>query len=300
MPAISFVTVTWNSADFIDPLLRSIATHIASSYEVVIVDNGSTDATLDLVRSLGGPHRVMQTGTNLGFARGNNLGVAQARHPVTVLINPDCELIDASLSELAAACLDAWTLCGPRLLNSDGTVQPSASPVPGSWEGVVNALIPRVLMWTSLRRRCLPWTADAPATAGWLTGACVAAPTDLLRSLGPFDPSDHLYGEDIDLGLRAGQAGHRSLFLPDAATVVHHGDHASARRFADAGAERSLVTRRQVLRRNLGPSRELLDFGCQVVTYGGRYLAKRVLGRDPSHERAWLAAWRRTRTKASG
>ena len=143
---------------------------------------------------------------NRGFGAGCNAGLELVEAPVTALVNPDVELLDAGLAELAAEAEGAEALLAPRLLNTDGSVQDSAHPPPGRLEGLVPALLPRPLLPRRLRRRYEPWRSDSPRPVGWAVGACLVARTDLLRRLGPFDPDAFLFYEDMELCLRARSA----------------------------------------------------------------------------------------------
>jgi len=107
---------------------------------------------------------------------------------------------------------------------------------------------------------------------------------------GPFDESIELYGEDVDLGVRARRMGVASLFAPDVARIVHVGGRSAGKRFDDAGARRKLLTRRVIVRRHFGPRRERYDFACQVAFHASRHASKRLLGRGSTPERAWLRA----------
>jgi GT2 family glycosyltransferase len=209
-----------------------------------------------------------------------------------LLINPDARLMDGSLGQLAALALAEQALCGPELLNADGSRQPSASALPAGWEVGAQAVFPATVLPHTVRVRCEPWRSPRTIDVGWLTAACIAGPRDLLLDLGPFDESIHLYGEDLDLGLRARRQGVRSIFAPDVARVVHLGGRSAERRFTDGGAARKLATRRVVVRRHVGPWRERYDFGAQLLFHATRYAAKTALGRDAQREGDWLAVAR--------
>jgi GT2 family glycosyltransferase len=152
----------------------------------------------------------------------------------------------------------------------------------------VVAFFPAVLMPTWLRFRCEPWRSPTNVDVGWLTGACLVARRDFLLELGPFDERIHLYGEDLDLGIRARRTGARNVYSPDVARVVHLGDRSSQRRFADSGLELSIRNRRLVVQAGFGRGRERFDFGLQVVYHALRWVAKRMLRRDCTREQRWL------------
>ena len=112
-------------------LLDSLDRHLADPPQLVVVDSGSSDGGAALARERGA--EVVELPDNPGFGAATNAGVARARHDVTVLLNPDCELLDGSLAGLAAlARRHPGALHVPRLLNADGSVQRSAHPLPGT------------------------------------------------------------------------------------------------------------------------------------------------------------------------
>jgi N-acetylglucosaminyl-diphospho-decaprenol L-rhamnosyltransferase len=284
----SIVVVTWNVADELEQLLNSMSVCLEDDYELIVVDNASRDRTLDVARAWHGPIRMISLSENVGFGAANNVGVAAARYDVVIMLNPDTVLLDGSLRSLAALARRTGALCGPRVLNDDGSVQPSASTKPGGWQELVAALVPARLVPASLASRISPWRGERRREVAWLTGCCIAAPRRTLNELGPFDEEIHLYCEDLDLGLRAHERRIRSLFAPDAARIIHLGDRSAAKRFSDRGLAEIAQNRRLVVRARLGARRERLDFIIQLLGNLVRLGAKRLLRRNAERERAWL------------
>jgi N-acetylglucosaminyl-diphospho-decaprenol L-rhamnosyltransferase len=291
-PSYSIVVVTYESAAHLRALVASMNEHLDGSQELIVADNASSDSPASAARGWKGRGRFIGLGENLGFGAGANAGVAEARGPATVLLNPDIELLDDGLDRLAAAAVALGGLVGPRLLNSDRTVQPSASgPEVGVWPWV-RAIVPGALQPAALRARTEPYRLAHRIPVSWLLGACIAAPTALMRELGPFDPALHMYGEDVDLGLRAALAGVGSWLDPQACAIVHHGQgsallaHGSREGWRPAGA----LNWRAVLRRAYGPRREWLAWRALRLNLRLRLLAKGVLGRASERDRRALEA----------
>jgi N-acetylglucosaminyl-diphospho-decaprenol L-rhamnosyltransferase len=289
LTALSIVVVTWNSAGELPALLESIAGHLPAA-ELVVVDNGSTDDTLQLAREWPGKTRVIELSSSTGFGAAANRGVQAATSDAVALLNPDARLVDDSLSAVAELALAERALVGPAFLNEDGSRQPSASPPPAGWEVGLEAVAPAALLPRQLRLRCEPWRSDERRDVGWLTGACLAAPRDLLLELGPFDETLDLFAEDMDLGLRARALGVRSIFAPDCGRIVHLGSRSAARRFEDDGTALKLGNRRAVVDRRLGRARERYDFAAQLAFHATRWAMKTLLRRDARAERRWLEA----------
>ncbi len=259
--------------------------------ELIVVDNASSDGPSEVVELWKGRQRFVELGENVGFGAATNAGVGEATEAATVMLNPDTELLDAGLDRLAARALELGGLVGPRVLNADLTVQPSASgPEVGAWPWV-RALVPAALQPAAALARTEPYRLERQLRVTWLNGACIAAPTPILRELGPFDPALHMYGEDIDLGLRAAQAGIGSWFSPQSCRIVHHGQGSSAALHGSGEGWRPLGTLnwRAALRRAYGPRRERIGWRALRLNLRLRLIAKTVLGRAGERDRAALA-----------
>jgi GT2 family glycosyltransferase len=120
-------------------------------------------------------------------------------------------------------------------------------------------------------------------------GCAVVARTRTLTELGPFDESLFLYGEDMELGLRAACAGVPTWFWPEA-RVVHHRGHSSAAAFGEEPFERLARARHEVVARRLGRRRATLDDALQALTFASRVAVKPLVGRSAARERAQLRA----------
>jgi N-acetylglucosaminyl-diphospho-decaprenol L-rhamnosyltransferase len=290
--AHSLVVVTWESRQDLSRLLDSMLAHLDPRHELVVVDNASGD---EPERELGrwpGPTRYQRLESNRGFGAAANAGVALASSEGIVLLNPDVELLDGGLAALADGAVESGALVGPRLLNPDGTPQPSASgPVIGVWPWL-GALVPGAVQPGPVRARTEPWRLDHRVEVTWLTGACIAAPRGVLAALGPFDERIELMSEDLDLCLRAGARGIPVVFAPRTCRLVHHGGSARERRFEDAGLALAARNRRAAIARAYGPSRERRGWRAQVLRLRLRAAAKGALRRDRRAEQAELAAAR--------
>lgn len=284
----ALVTVTHNSAAPVEALLRSAARHLPG-VRTVVVDCASTDQTVAVARRFDDVAVVALT-ENVGFGRANNRGLEEVLEAVAVLVNPDVELLDDSLRGLAAqAAVGPERLLAPLVLYPDGSRQDTVHPVPTSGADVVRALVPGAVLAGRARVWLEPWWSAQPRRVGWAVGCALAARTDTLRRLGPFDEGIFLYGEDMDLGLRAADAGVATWFWP-AARVCHHRGHSSAVAFGGEPFQRLARARHEVVRRRLGRRRAAVDDALQALTFASRMVAKRTLGRPARRERSQLRA----------
>jgi GT2 family glycosyltransferase len=291
--SFSVVVVIHDSEPELELLLRSIATHLPERPQLVVVDTGSRDGGVALATVHGA--EVVQLPGNPGFGAACNAGLERARHDVTVLLNPDCELLDpalALLADLAGAYPGA--LHAPRLLDPDGTLQRSAHPLPGTVGSLLPAVVSPALLPWALRVRAEPYFALHPRTVGWAIGACLAAVTDTLRRLGPFDPAVHLFSEDMELCLRARAAGIPTVLHPRL-RVRHAGGHATLR----GGEPYELIARRrrEAIAATRGQRALAVDDLGQGLTFAGRAIAHGLIGGDAARPRAQLAGLRRARRR---
>lgn len=283
--------MTWECAGHLRTLVASMNEHLDGAQELVVVDNASADSPAEAAAGWKGRHRFLGLEANLGFGAASNRGVEEASEPVTVLLNPDTELLDAGLDRLADAAAELGGLVGPRVLNPDRSLQASASgPEVGAWPWV-RALLPAAVQPDILRAHTEPYRLGRRVRVSWLNGVCIAAPTAILRSLGPFDPALHMYGEDVDLGLRAAARGVGSWFDPVACRIVHHGQGSSVRVYGSGEGWRPTGTLnwRAAVRRAHGARREWLGWRALRLNLRLRLLAKAALGRASERDRAALA-----------
>jgi N-acetylglucosaminyl-diphospho-decaprenol L-rhamnosyltransferase len=295
---LALVTVTHNSAPELDTLIDSVQRHLPGA-SLTVVDCDSVDDSL-AVAARRSWVRTIGLEQNLGFGRACNVGVSDVKTAVTALVNPDVVLIDDSLLRLAAEALRTdrpERLLAPLVLNVDGTRQETAHPVPSSVSDLIRAVLPPSLLPGSSGVPLAPWRAGSPRRVGWAVGAVLVARTATLRRLGPFDESIFMYGEDLELGLRAASEGVETWFWP-AGRVLHGGAHATGRAFGGEPFDRLAQARHDVVAHRLGPRRARLDDSAQAVTFASRLALKRALGRPGDRESRQLAAVRSMRRRA--
>jgi N-acetylglucosaminyl-diphospho-decaprenol L-rhamnosyltransferase len=289
---LTLVTVSHDSEPELRRLLASVARQLPGA-AVVVVDSGSRDGSPAVARAWRGDARVVEL-DNVGYGRAVNAGVPLVETPACVVVNPDVELVDDSLAALAAEALRPGTperLLAPLVLRPDGTRQDSVHLEPVSPAAVVTALLPPAALPPPLRRHAQPWRADRPRAVAWAVGCCIGGRTHTLRRLGPFEERIFLYGEDLELGLRARDAGVETWWWPKA-RVVHHQAHTASRAFGGEPVELLARQRHAVVAERRGPRIARWDDRIQAVTLANRILLKAVLGRPNARERRQLSALR--------
>jgi N-acetylglucosaminyl-diphospho-decaprenol L-rhamnosyltransferase len=193
--------------------------------ELVVVDNGSTDGSLDDLRRRLPDVDVVVPGANLGYGAAANRGAAATRAPALLVCNPDLEVGPGSLGVLAEA-LDSRPGCGlvgPLIRDAGGRRYPSARRFPSMIDAAGHALlglfVPDNRFTRSYHQADL---AEAQETrdVDWLSGACLLLRRSAFEKVGGFDESYFMYAEDVDLCWRLARAGWTVAFVP-AAEVTH-------------------------------------------------------------------------------
>jgi GT2 family glycosyltransferase/glycosyltransferase involved in cell wall biosynthesis len=287
---LTLVTVTHNSERVLDALLQSVERHLQGA-RMVVVDSASADRSLELARVRSWVSAI-GLDENVGFGRACNLGLEHVDTPVVALLNPDIELLDDSLLELVGEALREDRpprLLAPLVLSGDGRRQDTVHPAPGSAADLIRALVPAAAVPGAAGAALAPWRSQRPRRVGWAVGCALVSTTATLRELGPFDDSIFLYGEDLELGLRARRCGIETWLWPPA-RVVHHQAHTMTGAFGGEPFELLAEARHDAVARARGRRRAALDDAAQAVTFGSRIVLKRTLGLPNARERRQLRA----------
>lgn len=210
----SVILVGYNSAGDLASCLDSLLAQDLrpSDFELVFIDNASTDGTVDLVNRYRDrfPHlRMLRNERNVGFPAAVNRAAVEARSPILVLLNPDTVAEPAWLRELIRPIEadPAVALVGSRVVNGNG---------PGLYAAALEILYGGV---------CVVHEGDRRTDA--VSGCALAVRADVFREIGGLAGDLFMYGEDLDLGHRVRAAGRRIAYAP--ASVVHHAAHRTSR-----------------------------------------------------------------------
>jgi N-acetylglucosaminyl-diphospho-decaprenol L-rhamnosyltransferase len=221
VPDVTVVVVTWNALPWIEQCLASV-----EGEDVIVVDNGSTDGTVDAVHERFPAVRVIEQ-DNRGMGGGNNSGMREATGRYFFLLNSDAWVVGdglARLVEFADAHPEA-AVVGPRLLNTDGSLQRSVRGEPTLWRLATEYLFIRKLApRTNLLNPLYAGGFDHRIVreADWLSGAALLVRREAADQVGLFDEDFFMFGEEVDWMTRFRRAGWKVLFFP-AADVMHVG-----------------------------------------------------------------------------
>ena len=230
LPAFGLVVVGFESTAEWDGFFASIESSSLPPAAIVVVDN-SPDLSLESDSWGALPVSVVHTPENLGYGRAANRG-ASALPPNldwVVICNPDSRFHPGTMLNLLQKrdALPNIGVLGPQVLTTGGEVFPSARAIPGIRIGIGHAVLSK--LWPKN-----PWTAaylgtyegEEPKSVGWLSGSFILVNRSAFSSIGGFDERYFMFFEDVDLGLRIKQSGHRNVYVP-AARVTHSGAHST-------------------------------------------------------------------------
>ena len=217
-----------------------------AAIEVILIDDGSGDDTAAAVAARHPEVRVLRNDTAAGFTVSANRGLAAARADLLLLLNSDTEVEAGGLAALLAAfaARPGLGVAGAHLLYPDGRAQWSGGREPGLlWAFALASGLPALLGRLPGYRRLKPpgatWEAGpeaAPVPVDWVTGAALALRREVWETVGPLDDRFRLYGQDLDLCLRTGDAGWEVALLPGF-RVLHHQGATVRRQRPDAAVQ---------------------------------------------------------------
>ncbi|HEX6687126.1 MAG TPA: glycosyltransferase family 2 protein [Solirubrobacterales bacterium] len=210
-PTLSVLIVAWNSREELGRSLPALLPELGEGDELIVVDNDSGDGTAEAVAALAPSARIVRSGGNVGFAAGCNLGAAQARGDLLVILNPDAAARPGFGEAIRRPWLEerGWAAWQALVADGDGTAINSAGN-PVHFTGIV---------WAGGHGRPIGEAPPAGEVAA-LSGACLAIPRRTWEVTGGFPEHFFLYHEDVDLSLRLRLAG-GALGIEPAAVVDH-------------------------------------------------------------------------------
>jgi GT2 family glycosyltransferase len=279
---VSVIVATWNAGRVLGNCLDSILRQeVPGGFEVIAVDNASTDGTAALLARYEDRVRVITNDHNAGYGSANNTGARAARGEVLFFLNSDTELLAPDVLDRMAnvATADGVGLAGPTLVNPDGTLQSSCAPYPTLVHTVTVGLGIHHLLPDRVLARVAPqfWSHSAPLDTDWLMGAALAVRADVFEEVGGFWTT--LYSEETDLAYRIHQRGMRVRF-DNAPRVMHIGSHSLSQRYTDTErAKRVARAELAFLEAHYGTLRRAAIRAVGFLTYASRAAAHAVLGR---------------------
>jgi hypothetical protein len=274
MSDIAVAVISYNTRELLRQCLASVFADGAGN--VVVADNGSTDGSVDMLRTEYRQAHVFVDRSNPGYGSASNAAITLCRSEYVLLLNSDTVLVPGALRALCDY-LDAnprVAIVGPRLRNPDGTLQRSLHQFPTplvtlldySWVGRVVGLVPGL--------RKLYVASDSHENARripWVTGAALAIRKSAFQEVGGFDPSFFMYYEEVDLSYRLYRAGWETHFTPSA-EVMHVGG-------ASTSQQRGPMYAQQISAALQYSEHHHSDLGVTLTTFALKFsLVSRLIG----------------------
>lgn len=224
---LSIIIVTWNTADTTLKCVQSIKKYLpAFDYEIIIVDNGSSDDTVTKLKKEGGV-TVIENKTNLGFGGGNNIGAAIAKGEYLLFLNSDMELIDNKIVEMLNYINShpEVGLIGPKFLNTDKSDQGSVFPN----QSLLNAF-KEFWLGQKAYSKYVPRERE-PVEVFSVSGGAVMIKGSLFEKIGGWDKRYYMFFEDLELCRQINNLGYKIYYYPECRIIHRHG--ASGKLLAD-------------------------------------------------------------------
>jgi len=239
---LTVVMVSYNTKELLKRSLKSIYQNVKGiSFEIVVVDNGSRDNSVRMIRNKFPQVKLIENRENLGFARANNQAIEQSRARYFLLFNPDSSF-KASPPHKMIKFMDNHPqvgILGCKILNTDGTIQPSNASFPNLFTEFLRAfqlkkLIPGVRArgkigekWRGILGSTLKeylrvyWDSETIREVDWVTGACLLARRKAIEEVGLLDENFFMYYEDADWCYRMRNKDWKTYYFPFF-EVVHY------------------------------------------------------------------------------
>lgn len=288
---VAVITVSYNTRDLTARCVESVLKSEHDDVTMIVVDNDSSDGSAQHLRERFPDITVIESGGNLGFAKGCNLGASEADADYLLFLNPDA-IIKPEAIGVIARFADAHPdhgLYGGLVVDSSGEPDPSAArPLPSTWSMVCFGT---GASYVAKGNRYLDpdamsdWDRASVRSCGMLSGAMLLVRRDVWDELAGFDPDYFMYAEDADLCFRARERGYDPVCVP-AAKAVHDSGAAST---SDNKAFMKMRGQATYLRKNWSGAKQ--RFGLGLLLLGVRLRA--LSGRQGEQSIDWRALWGR-------
>lgn len=275
-PAVSILVTTWNGIDLVRACLRTVIEQTTGvDYEIILVDDASTDGTASLIPREFPPVRLVARAVNGGFVQANNDGVRLAQGRYVLLLNSDTLLRADAVSVLAGYLDDnpGVGVCGGALVTSDGTPQIAFGDEPSLAQALADAAFLNDLFpGLGFPSRGVARVPRSPRRADYVSGADLMIRRSLIDRLGLFDEAYEAYCEEVDLCRRVRTEGGMEVHIVPRAVIVHLGGVTYGSR-GDRRVRIQYASYRTFLRKFHGP----LYARIVLMLYGWHYAVKTLV-----------------------
>lgn len=283
IPDVSIIIVSYNTRDLLRRCLQAVATHCADlHHEIIVVDNASRDDSAAMVAAEFPQVRLIENAQNRMFAPASNQGMAVASGRFQLLLNSDAFVRAGTVRQLVRFLGDhpRAAAVGPKVLNSDGSLQSKGFAAPRIGLGLVRVTGLNKLLPETLKRRLFAnyfWDENAAMMPDVLSGCCMLLRSSVVGQIGALCEDFYHGGEDGEWCFRARHAGFEVWFFPGA--VVEHIGGASKARIDEATTLRDTV---RAWETSFGVGYGIVAEGLSTLYHAQRFVAARLAGKDAS------------------
>lgn len=235
---VSIIIISFNTSELLRDCLKSVVTQSEGlNYEIIVVDNASTDGSVEMVERDFDSVRLIKNEKNTGFAAANNQAIAQAKGKYILLLNPDTVVLDKAIQKTIAFA-DSHkeaAVVGPCVLNPDRTVQRTCSMYPSVLNFMLSStylykLFPKSKLFG--RELMTWWDRNDTREVQVVSGCYMLIRREAIEQVGVMDDGYFFYAEETDWCYRFNKAGWKLMFTPDA-RIIHYGGASSSQRKVD-------------------------------------------------------------------
>jgi len=234
---LSIVIVNWNTKDYLQKCINSIYENTKGiSFEIIVVDNASSDVSIETVKSIFPSVKLIENSENLGFNAANNQGIKISSARYILLLNPDTIVLSTALSEMVRFMdgnEDAGAL-GCKILNPDGTLHLYFRKHPTLGKEVIRLILPERFTLEELRTK--PQDYESVHEVEVLSGSCIMVRKEVFDRIGLLDERFFMYGDDVDLCYQVKKDNRKIYYIPHA-QIIHYGKQSSNQRRTEMAIE---------------------------------------------------------------
>lgn len=232
---LSIIIVNWNTRDILRDCLASVFEQGGEiDFEVIVIDNASTDGSVEMVKKDFPQVTLIENSQNRGFAAANNQGIDISIGRYVLLLNSDTVVLDNAIAKTVsfADSHSKAAIVGCRVLNPDQTLQPTCFMFPS----ILNMLLSSTHLYKLFpkskffgRERMTWWNRNDIREVDVVTGCFMLVRQDVIKKVGSMDEQFFMYGEETDWCYRFKQAGWKILFTPFA-EIIHLGGQSAEKK----------------------------------------------------------------------
>jgi len=241
-PDVSIIIVSYNTEQITYDCIRSIfESETKYKYEIILVDNNSADRTVERLQQDFPTITIITSDKNLGFSKGNNIGIDKSKGNYILLLNSDTLLFKDSLENLLQSAIEKnYQITGPVLLNIDRSIQRSWFNFPSALKTFLrltdiyllfyrfSSSILFKLFYFGRKPAFMVSKIDADTKMNYLTFACILIKRNVIEGMGKLDEDLFFYQEDCEFGLRARKNGYEFMYCVSS-KIIHLGGTSSGK-----------------------------------------------------------------------